>query len=138
MFLGNEFGKTLDVLHRSMDVNLLRQDVIANNIANSDTPNFKRSTVSFETSLRQALASENYRPFPAAVTDEQHMPFYRPTDYRSVTPRRTLDYLTTAKNNGNNVDIEVESTNFLTSQMAYTLMTNAVSAQFRQLNLVLR
>ena len=138
MFLGNQFGKTLDVLHRTMDVNLLRQDVIANNIANSDTPNFKRSTVSFETSLQSALDSERVRTFPTALTDEQHMPFHRPTDYRSVAPRRNLDYLTTVKNNGNNVDIEVESTNFLSSQMAYTLMTNSVSAQFRQLSLVLR
>lgn len=138
MFLGNQFGKSLDILHRSMDVNLLRQDVIANNIANADTPNFKRSTVNFEASLRHALESEDARPFPVALTDEGHMPFFRPTDYRDVRPRRTLDYLTTAKNNGNNVDIEVESTNFLTSQMAYTLMTNSVSSQFRRLNAVLR
>lgn len=138
MFLGNQFGKSLDILHRSMDVNLLRQDVIANNIANADTPNFKRSTVNFETSLRQALESENARPFPVAMTDEAHMPFFRPTDYRDVRPRRMLDYLTTAKNNGNNVDIEVESTNFLTSQMAYSLMTNSISAQFGRLNMVLR
>jgi flagellar basal-body rod protein FlgB len=138
VFLGNDYGKTMDILHRSMDVNLLRQDVIANNIANSDTPNFKRSTVSFESSLARALESENVDAFPAALTNERHMPFHRPVDYRTVEPRRNLDYLTTSKNNGNNVDIEVESTNFLTSQMAYTLMTNAVSAQFRQLNIVLR
>jgi flagellar basal-body rod protein FlgB len=138
MFLGNNFGKTLDILQRSMDVNLLRQDVIANNIANSDTPNFKRTMVNFETSLQTALESEKARPFPTAMTDEKHMPFYRPMDYRDVRPRRVLDYLTTSKNNGNNVDIEEESMNYLSSQLAYTLMTNTVSTEFRNLNLVLR
>jgi flagellar basal-body rod protein FlgB len=138
MFLGNNFGKTLDILQRSMDVNLLRQDVIANNIANSDTPNFKRTMVNFETSLQTALESEKARPFPTVMTDEKHMPFYRPMDYRDVRPRRVLDYLTTSKNNGNNVDIEEESMNYLSSQLAYTLMTNTVSTEFRNLNLVLR
>ena len=138
MFLEGSFGQTLDVLHRSMDVSLLRQNVIGNNIANSDTPNFKRTVVNFETMLGDALASEQRESFPAALTDERHIPFHRPTDYRSVRPTRFLDHLTTAKNNGNNVDIEVESMDLLNNQLLYTLMTNAVSAQFTQLNTVLR
>ncbi len=139
MFLNNSFGKTLDVLQRSMDVSVLRQDVIANNIANADTPNFKRSTINFESQLRAALESENARPrLQAAMTNERHIAFDRPVDYRSVRPQRRLDYLTTADNNGNNVDIEVESMNFLNNQLLYSLMTNAVNQQFQRVNLVVR
>lgn len=139
MFLNSTFGRTVDVLQRSMDVSLLRQDVIANNIANSDTPNFKRSEVNFETALKDALQSEQRteRSFPAALTNERHIPFDRPVDYRDVEPRRVLDYQTTAKNNGNNVDIEQEAMNQLNNQLLYTLMTDAVRAKFSQLNLVL-
>mgnify|MGYP006266884379 FL=1 len=140
MFLNSTFGRTVDVLQRSMDVSLLRQDVIANNIANSDTPNFKRTEVNFETALRDALESEQRtrQEFPAALTNEQHIPFDRPVDYRNVEPRRVLDYQTTAKNNGNNVDIEQESMELLNNQLLYTLMSDAVRAKFSQLNLVLR
>ncbi len=140
MFLNSTFGRTVDVLQRSMDVSLLRQDVIANNIANSDTPNFKRSEVNFETSLRDALESEQraQRSFPAVLTNERHIPFDRPVDYRNVSPQRILDYQTTAKNNGNNVDIEQESMELLNNQLLYTLMTDAVRAKFSQLNLVLQ
>ncbi|MFP4373623.1 MAG: flagellar basal body rod protein FlgB [Spirochaetaceae bacterium] len=140
MFLNSTFGRTVDVLQRSMDVSLLRQDVIANNIANSDTPNFKRSEVNFETSLRDALESEQRarRSFPAALTNERHIPFDRPVDYRNVSPRRVLDYQTTAKNNGNNVDIEQESMDLLNNQLMYTLMSDAVRAKFSQINLVLQ
>ena len=139
MFLNNSFGKTLDVLQRSMDVSVLRQDVIANNIANADTPNFKRSTINFESQLRAALDSENApQPLPAAMTSERHISFHQPVDYRSVRPQRQLDYLTTADNNGNNVDIEVESMNFLNNQLLYSLMTNAVNQQFQRINLVVR
>jgi flagellar basal-body rod protein FlgB len=138
MFLNNSFGKTLDIMQRSMDVSMLRQDVIANNIANADTPNYKRSVVNFESQLSAALDSQNRPSFRAALTDERHISFSRPVDYRSVTPEIRLDYLTTSDNNGNNVDIEVESMNFLNNQLLYSLMTNSVSQQFARVNLVVR
>jgi flagellar basal-body rod protein FlgB len=138
MFLGTNFGKTLDILQREMDVSLLRRSVIADNIANSDTPNYKRNVLNFETELGRALDSEKVKKLPAYLTHERHIPFDRVQDYREVKPRRVLDYLTTAKNNGNNVDIEEESMSALQNQLAYDLMTRAVSNQFAQVNLVLR
>ena len=139
MFVNNSFGKTLDVLHRTMDVSMLRQDVIANNIANADTPNFKRSYVNFESQLKAALESEStVTAFRAAMTRERHIPFSRPVDYRSVQPQRRLDYLTTTDNNGNNVDIEVESMDFLNNQLSYTMMSTSVNQLFQRVNLVLR
>lgn len=74
MFLNNSFGKNLDILQRTMDVSTIRQDVIANNIANADTPNFKRTVVNFEAQLKRALDSENSRKMPAAMTNERHIP----------------------------------------------------------------
>lgn len=139
MFLNTSFGRTVDILQRGMDVSMLRQDVIANNIANADTPNFKRSYVNFESQLRAALDSENNPPsFQLAATRERHFTNQQPVDYRSVHPERRLDYLTTTDNNGNNVDIEVESMNFLNNQLRYSLMTQAVTQQFQRMNLVVR
>ena len=43
MNISNDFTKTVDILHRAMDASLVRRDVIANNIANADVPNFKLS-----------------------------------------------------------------------------------------------
>ena len=139
MFIGNNFGKTLDILHRSLDVSLMRRDVISNNIANSDTPHFKRSVVNFETALKKALESE--RPtgaLQAEMNDPRHIPFERTTDYRSVLPQKKLDYLTTSKNNGNNVDIEQESMDAMHNQLQYQLMSQVVNSHFSQINLVLR
>jgi len=138
MFLESSFGRSLDILHRSMDVSMLRQDVIADNISNADTPSFKRSFINFESQLRTALQSEGSRGAQAAMTHERHIPFRQPMDYRSVQANRQLDYLTTADNNGNNVDIEEESMNFLNTQLLYTLMTDSVNQQFARINLVLR
>ena len=138
MFIGNSFGKTLDILHRSMDVSLYRRNVIADNIANSDTPHFKRSVVNFETALKNALDVQYPSKMQAKMTDSRHIPFERPVDYREVKPRKVLDYLTTSKNNGNNVDMEQESMNAMHNQLMYQMMSQVVNAHYGQVNLVLR
>jgi flagellar basal-body rod protein FlgB len=122
-----------------MDVALMRRDVIADNVANADVPNFKRSTVNFEASLKRALDSESQAPaLELAVTDPRHIKIGNPVDYRSVQPRRVLDWATTAKNNGNNVDPEQEFMDSLRNQLQYTLMTQATNYEFNQVNLVLK
>ncbi len=138
MFINNNFGRTVDLLHRTMDVSLLRRSVIADNIANSDTPNFKRSVVNFESQLKRAFESQKRETIPALMNDPRHIPFYKPVDYRSVGPKRVLDYLTASKNNGNNVDIEEEMMLSMQNQLNYQLMTLSVANQFSQINTVLR
>ncbi len=139
MFDRTSFGRQLDILHRTMDVSMMRQNVIANNIANANTPNFKRSEVSFESELRDALSNSNRSGgFQERRTHEQHISFSRSTEYRDVRPRRMLDVMSTAKNNGNNVDIEVESMDLLNNQLMYQLMTRSVADSFARINLVLR
>ena len=138
MIFAGSFGKNLEILSRELDVSALRQNVIANNIANADTPNFKRSVVNFESQLRRALDSERAPRFPQAITDPRDIPFDKPLDWQQVKPRRILDYLTESKNNGNNVDIEEEGTNALTNQLLYTTLVQAVSSEIQGVNIVLR
>ena len=137
MFQGR-FEKTIDLLKRGMDISVLRRNVIANNIANAETPNFKRTVVNFEYALKRALDSEKVRPPRQFITDSRHIPFHQPIDYRTVRPRLVLDYLSTVKNNGNNVDIEEEGMLALENQLLYQTMTQAISSEFTRVNLVLR
>ena len=137
MFSGS-FGRTVDLMRRGMDVAVVRRNVIANNLANAETPNFKRSVVNFESELARALASERQRPPTQFVNDPRHIPFWQPRDYRTVRPRQVLDYLTTSKNNGNNVDVEEEGMLAQQNQLLYQTLATAVSAQYNLVNLVLR
>ncbi|MBX3170359.1 MAG: flagellar basal body rod protein FlgB [Candidatus Eremiobacteraeota bacterium] len=50
------------LLENSLDASSLRQQVIANNIANLNTPGYQAQTVSFEAELRQALEEESPEP----------------------------------------------------------------------------
>jgi len=139
MIFAGAFGRNLDILTREMEVSTLRRNVIANNIANAGTPNFKRSDVNFESQLKRALDSEKrVSDFPQFITDPKHIPFDKPMDWRQVAPRRVLDYLTEAKNNGNNVDIEQEGMDSMNNQLLYTTLAQVISSEFQRVNLVLR
>lgn len=136
----NDFTKSVDLLHRALDVSALRYQVTANNLANAEVPNFKRSTVNFESMLKRALESERQEEsvLQLATTNERHISGKTYTDYRTIEPRRVLDYTTTSKANGNNVDAETEANNVLQIQMQYRLLTQLTNFEFSQVNSVLK
>jgi flagellar basal-body rod protein FlgB len=135
----NTFAKTIDLLHRSMDAETVRRQVIANNLSNADVPNFKRSNVNFESELKRALDTEKQRPaLELNLTHPKHIPNFKERDYRDVQIRRVLDYTSTYNNNGNNVDPEQEFMLSLENQMRYTLMAQAAAFEFGQVSQVLR
>jgi flagellar basal-body rod protein FlgB len=135
----NTFAKTVDLLHRTMDANVVRRSVIANNMANANVPNFKRSNVNFESELKRALETEKQRPaLEMTVSEPGHFPNFKERDYRDVQIRRVLDYASTYNNNGNNVDPEQEFMLALQNQMTYNLLAHAVTFEFSQINQVLR
>jgi flagellar basal-body rod protein FlgB len=139
MNIENNFSKTVDMVHRAMDANILRRSIIANNLANAEVPNFKRSELNFESELKRALDTEKLKPaLELTLTDSKHIPNWRERDYREVQPRRVLDYVSTSKNNGNNVDSEQEIMAALENELMYTLMAQAQTFEFSQINMVLR
>jgi flagellar basal-body rod protein FlgB len=139
MFFMNNFTKTVDLLHRAMDAGAVRRQVIANNIANANVPNFKRSIVNFESELKRALETEQQRPaLELAMTNPRHIPNWKERDYRDVQIRRVLDYASTYNNNGNNVDPEQEFMASVENQMSYSLFAQAAAFEFSQVNQALR
>lgn len=138
MFLDSDFMRTQDILQRSMSASMIRQEVIADNIANADTPHFKRSEVAFESELARALNSYDPRTFPEAVTNSRHIPFYRPKDYREVKPIVYVDYTTSYRNDGNNVDIEKEMVDAKENALRYMAMAQRVSDNFKTLSIVMK
>lgn len=136
----NTFTRSIDLLQRAMDVTSLRYQVTANNLANAEVPNFKRTTVNFESELKRAFESEKKAKegFQLTRTDSRHIALNEPYDYRDVEPRRVVDYTTTAKANGNNVDAETEANNILQIQMQYRLLTQLTNFEFSQLSIAMK
>ncbi|MCX7998384.1 MAG: flagellar basal body rod protein FlgB [Leptospiraceae bacterium] len=141
MFESTHFMKTQLILEKGLDASTFRRKVIADNIANADTPHFKRSEVIFEELLRKAIDSEKTEKFkevPTKITHEKHIPFFRPLDFREVKHKAHIDYLTTMRADGNNVDIEKEVSIAAQNQMHYSIMVDRLNQNIRSLNLVMR
>ncbi|MDR3312453.1 MAG: flagellar basal body rod protein FlgB [Spirochaetaceae bacterium] len=136
----NSFTQTVDLLHRAMDVSTLRYQVTADNLSKAGVPNYKRKTVSFESSLKHAFEQEAkakeeeqaYREGKTRFTPSEAV------DYRTVQPRLGTDYLTTVKANGNNVDAEQEAMELLKIQMNYQLLAQMQSHEFSQIRTAMR
>jgi flagellar basal-body rod protein FlgB len=140
MFEQSGLMKTNYLIERALDVESLRRKVIANNIANVDVPHFKRSEVNFESELRRVIMGNKRQDnrYPARMTDKRHIPFYTLRDIRDVRPRINLDYNTTFRNDGNNVDIEKEMVDAAKNQMRYNALITSISQNFRVLKHVMR
>jgi flagellar basal-body rod protein FlgB len=118
--------KGFNQLERSLDAATLRQRVIADNVANVDTPYFKRSEVRFEELLEQQLTShsiEGYR------TDPKHFRIGRPAQ---IEPQILKDNQSTINNNLNNVDIDSEMSLLAKNQLRYNVMALQVSSEIKK------
>ncbi len=131
MFAETSFNKTMHITNRLLDTYAIRGEVLADNIANVSTPNFKRSDVTFEYQLGRALASEKKEGLVAKVTDSRHIPFQIPLDYRSVEPNVVVEYDTNYRNDKNNVDIDVEMAEEAKNTMRYQMFTQIASMQYK-------
>ncbi|HEY8889991.1 MAG TPA: flagellar basal body rod protein FlgB [Clostridium sp.] len=109
-------GDTYDLLKKSMDASALRSKVSANNIANINTKNYKALYVTFEETLNDNMAADTMK-----TDNSKHI--QAGSSSGEITVNR--DETTSARQDGNNVDIDLEMTN----QAANTLMYDALVSQ---------
>ncbi|MGI6559150.1 MAG: flagellar basal body rod protein FlgB [Limnochordia bacterium] len=112
------FDATEGLLVRAMDYAAARSRALAANIANANTPGYKRVDVSFATHLSEA------KRLPLARSHEAHLAGRRET--------ASIEYVqeggTTMRNDGNNVDLEREMAFLVNTSMFY----NAVLDQYNR------
>ena len=121
---------TLDVLQRSLDASVLRQKVIAENIANVDTPFYKRKEVVFEDELRKALDKEEPK-LRLKVTNPKHISNMPQEELPEPKVKVVDDIL--FRRDLNNVDIEKELVDLAKNNILYTGLTRFVSTKFSML-----
>ena len=116
----------INVLDRAADASWTRETVIGNNIANVDTPGYKRQDVAFEDVLKRELKRSKYDTLQKAVDNVSlnKLEGRTYTDYASYSYR--LD--------GNNVDIDTENVELASEQLRYQTLTSAVSNEFTRMN----
>ena len=117
---------TMDYLSRGLSAANLRQSVISNNIANVNTPNFKKSDVIFEDLLAKELYGDTSGRLALVRTHDNHLPIA--TGPNAVEARVELQGTTTMRVDKNNVDIDVEMANLAKNQVYYNSMAKEIGS----------
>ena len=108
-------GNAISLLEAGIRAEELRQKTIASNVANIETPGYRRVDVRFEQSLAKALKS------PGGLDcDEVKPEIYQPND-------------TPLKANGNNVNMEAEIGNLVQNSLRYTTYVRLLRRKFSQI-----
>lgn len=108
-----------------------RQAVLASNMANADTPNYKAKDIDFSQALKNALAASPAAA-PVATTSIRHIS----TGLSNITAEGArIAYRAQATNNidGNTVDMDVERTQFADNAVRYEAAITMINGQIKQM-----
>lgn len=120
----------VNVLDKALDASALRHEAISNNLANADTPNYKRQDVNFEVQLAKALRHSRYTSMDAKVADLK---------MRRLDPIPYKDYAGFSyRIDGNNVDPDTEGVYLAKNQIVYQGLEQSVAQEFKNLQLVMK
>ena len=120
----------INVLDRAADAAWQRNEAISNNIANVDTPGYKRQDVAFESVLQQALGNNRYETMDDKVAN---------VDLSRLRGRAYLDYANYSyRLDGNNVDIENENVMLAENQLKYQGLISSINQEFTNLKTVMK
>lgn len=120
----------INVLDKAADAAWLRNEVISNNIANADTPGYKRQDVNFEAQLERALKGADKENMDTKVAALKS----RDLEATTYSDFAGYDY----RLDENNVDIQVENVNLAKNQLKYNGLMTSVRMEFQNLTTVMK
>lgn len=112
-------------IQRALDVAWKRNEIISENIANVDTPGYKRKDVQFESYLNSELKNSLISEKSKLAND---------TDIKVVYDNSNYSY----RLDGNNVDIEREMAIMAENTIRYYTLINRISSQFDKIRTIIK
>lgn len=125
--IGSNAYNYVNVLEKASDASWLRNNVITNNIANVDTPNYKRKDVQFETYLMMELVGGDTLD---SNVDNIELNALSATTYLD---NANLSY----RSDGNNVNIDTENVELAKNQVRYYTLLDSMTQEFNRIKSVL-
>ena len=107
-------GVENELLVKLMSASSKRAEVIANNIANQNTPGFKRSTLEFEELLTGAMRGDT-------------------RELLGIEPTITVDEASPGGADGNNVNLELEMNSLRQNRLLYETYAAILASRFEVL-----
>lgn len=117
----------INVTGQAAAASKMRSTVIASNIANVDTPNYKRQDVKFESLLAAQMSGGGSLDSKVASMDLASL------NAQVYTDNANLSY----RSDGNNVDISTESSYYAQSQLKYNTLVDYMNRGFSAIKIAM-
>ncbi|NLK73539.1 MAG: flagellar basal body rod protein FlgB [Clostridiales bacterium] len=124
--------KTMRLINKALNTAVYRNEAISNNIANVNTRNYKANRVVFEEELRNAMNGNKKKLY---TTHENHIKLTDSID--KIEPKMVKDTTTSMRQDGNNVDIDMENANLAANQLLYNSLIQQASKKISLLRYVI-
>ena len=129
MIASNAFSY-INVLDKAADVSWTRETLITNNLANVNTPNYKRKDIDFQSALRNELGRFQYTSLDEKIAN---------TDLNRLNPSVYTDSANYSyRLDGNNVDVDTEQVELASEQIKYQALTQSITSEFQRLQTVIK
>lgn len=120
----------VNVLGKAADASWQRHELLSNNLANDDTPGYKRKDIDFESQLRRALGNSRYETVDSKVSHVTSTEL----EARVYTDSANFSY----RLDGNNVDIDTEGVELASNQIKYNGLIGSINQEFSNLKMVMK
>ncbi|MBU1217250.1 flagellar basal body rod protein FlgB [bacterium] len=124
--MGIQISRTHSLIKDALDFRAARQDMIASNIANADTPFYRPRDISFQEALLAKKAdalNEKSSHLALAQTNASHLPLQN--EKSSYKPTLFFRDGHMARNDGNSVDLDVETTEMSKNSVMFNALIQA-------------
>lgn len=105
----------------ALNLRAKRNEILASNIANSATPNFKARDIDFSKALQARMGVG-----PVSVSDDRHFKVYTGTGDEGAQFRQSVN----ASQDGNTVELHVEQMQFSENVMRYQTSLEFLNRKF--------
>lgn len=129
----DRIGNKSLMLEKALDAAWMRNEAISNNIANVNTPGFKKSYVKFEELLIDA--ADKFQ-ISGIKKDEKFIPIGKDRKI-SASPEIVKEKFTSMRRDGNNVDIDVEMAELAKNTIKYNALIAQLSKEFSKIKLAI-
>jgi len=123
----------IDIFKTTMSASWLKNEAISNNLANVNTPGYKRQVVNFENVLRDHLNMGSGTTMN--VTNAKHMTANGPL---GLSPRVEEVKDTAFRTDQNNVNVDIEMSELAKNQIKYAALTEQLNGQMTRLKTAIK
>lgn len=130
--MGSGMFGYVNVLKTAADASWQREEILTNNIANVDTPGYKRQDLEFSSYLRSAIMSSGNAA--STLTYKVNNADLSKAKTRTYTDHASLSY----RLDGNNVDLATENVELASEQLNYNALIDSMNNEFSRIRSVLK